>query len=78
MPFSMTYIEATFIRNLDGSKVVEISRIHEPTGYTYWKYPINLKAELPNELVYVLDEKENYDIVENNLDKIKNHIKERI
>ncbi|MFL2664672.1 MAG: hypothetical protein ACJ0G8_01720 [Dehalococcoidia bacterium] len=47
MPFSMTYIEATFIRNLDGSKVVEISRIHEPTGYTYWKYPINLKAESP-------------------------------
>jgi hypothetical protein len=25
-----------------------------------------------------LDEKEDYDIVENNLDKIKNHIKERI
>ena len=38
---------------------------------------INLKAELPNELVYVLDEKENYDIIENNLSKIKNHIKER-
>ncbi|MBA31191.1 MAG: hypothetical protein CL748_01480 [Chloroflexi bacterium] len=47
MPFSMTYIEATFIRNLDGSKVVEVSRVHEPTGYTYWKYPINLKAESP-------------------------------
>ena len=39
---------------------------------------INIKSELPNELLYVLDEKENYDIVENNLDKIKNHIKERI
>ena len=39
---------------------------------------INIKSELPNELSYVLDEKENYDIVENNLDKIKNHIKERI
>jgi threonine synthase len=38
---------------------------------------INLKAELPNELVYVLDEKENYDIIENSLSKIKNHIKER-
>ena len=39
---------------------------------------INIKSELPNELLYVLDEKENYDIVENNLDKIKNHIKDRI
>ena len=39
---------------------------------------INIKSELPNELLYVLDEKEDYDIVENNLDKIKNHIKERI
>ena len=39
---------------------------------------INIKSELPNELLYVLDEKENYDIVENNLDKIKNHIKKRI
>jgi len=39
---------------------------------------INIKSELPNELLYVLDEKEDYDIIENNLDKIKNHIKERI
>ena len=39
---------------------------------------INIKSELPNELSYVLDEKENYDIVGNNLDKIKNHIRERI
>ena len=39
---------------------------------------INIKSELPNELLYVLDEKENYNIVENNLDKIKNYIKERI
>jgi threonine synthase len=39
---------------------------------------IDLKAELPNELLFILDEKENYDIIENNLDKIKRHIKERI
>ena len=39
---------------------------------------INIKAELPSELVFILDEKENYDIVENNLNKIKQHIKERI
>ena len=39
---------------------------------------INLKAELPKELAFILDEKENYDIIENNLNKIKQHIKERI
>jgi threonine synthase len=39
---------------------------------------INIKSELPNELSFILEEKEKYDIVENNLDKIKNHIKERI
>ena len=39
---------------------------------------INIKAELPSELVFILDKKENYDIIENNLNKIKQHIKERI
>ena len=39
---------------------------------------ISLKAELPNELAFILDEKENYDIIENNVTKIKKHIRERI
>ena len=39
---------------------------------------INIKAELPNELAFILDEKENYDIIKNDLDQIKQHIKERI
>ncbi|MDC1033131.1 threonine synthase [Candidatus Pelagibacter sp.] len=39
---------------------------------------INIKAKLPDELLYILEEKENYDIIENNLNKIKKHIKERI
>ena len=42
------------------------------------KNAINLKAELPKELVYILSEKENYDIIDNNVDKVKQHIKERI
>ena len=42
------------------------------------KKSLNLKADLPKELTYILDEKENYDIIDNNLDKIKKHIKERI
>jgi threonine synthase len=28
--------------------------------------------------MFILDEKENYDTIDNNLDKIKKHIKERI
>ena len=39
---------------------------------------INIKAELPDELTFILDEKENYDIIDNNLNKIKKYIKERI
>ncbi len=38
---------------------------------------INIKAELPDELTFILDEKENYDIIDNNLNKIKKYIKER-
>jgi threonine synthase len=39
---------------------------------------LDMNAELPKELQYVLCEKENYDIIENNLISIKNHITERV
>jgi threonine synthase len=39
---------------------------------------LDMNAELPKELQYVLSEKENYDIIENNLTSIKNHITERV
>ena len=39
---------------------------------------INIKAELPDELLFILDEKENYDIVSNNLSKTQQYIKEKI
>ena len=39
---------------------------------------INFKPTLPNELKYILDEKENYDIVPNNLNEIKQHIKSKV
>jgi len=42
------------------------------------KNSINLKADLPDELMFVMDEKENYNIVDNEVEKIKQHIKERI
>jgi len=39
---------------------------------------INVKPSLPNKFKYVLDEKENYDIIPNNLEKIKQYIKSKI
>ena len=37
-----------------------------------------VNEDLPEELKFILDEKENYDVIENNLDKVKQHIKVRI
>ena len=42
------------------------------------KKAIDIKANLPKELMFVMDEKENYDIIDNDVEKIKQHIKERI
>ena len=39
---------------------------------------IGIKPDLPDELMYVMDEKENYDIISNNLSKIQQYIKEKI
>jgi len=63
--------------NLKGNNVV-LATAHPCKFPDAIEKAINLKAELPNELAFVLDEKENYDIIENNLVKIKQHIKERI
>jgi threonine synthase len=38
---------------------------------------INFIPSLPDELKYVMDEKENYDIISNNLDEVKQYIKNR-
>jgi len=42
------------------------------------KNSINLKANLPEKLMFVMDEKENYNIVDNEVEKIKQYIKKRI
>jgi len=39
---------------------------------------IGLKPNLPKELDYIMSAKENYDLIPNNLDKIKKHILEKI
>ena len=63
--------------NLGGNNIV-LGTAHPCKFPDAIKKSINIKAELPDGLSFILNEKENYDIIENNLDKIKQHIKERI
>ncbi|MDA8538013.1 threonine synthase, partial [Candidatus Pelagibacter bacterium] len=39
---------------------------------------IGIKPDLPDELKYIIEKKENYDIISNNLDKTQQYIKEKI
>ena len=39
---------------------------------------IDIKPKLPEKLMYIMDEKENYDIISNSLSKTKKYIKEKI
>ena len=63
--------------NLEGNNVV-LATAHPCKFPNAIKRSININVELPDELSFIMDEKENYDIIENNLQKIKQHIKERI
>jgi threonine synthase len=63
--------------NLNGNNIV-LATAHPCKFPDAIKKAIDLKAELPEELRFIISEKENYDIVDNNIDKIKQHIKERI
>ncbi|MDA7544958.1 threonine synthase [Candidatus Pelagibacter sp.] len=63
--------------NLSGNNIV-LATAHPCKFPDAIKNAINLKAELPKELIYIMSEKENYDIIDNNIDKVKQHIKERI
>ena len=63
--------------NIKGNNIV-LATAHPCKFPDAIKKSLNLKADLPKELMFILDEKENYDIIDNNLDKIKKHIKQRI
>jgi threonine synthase len=63
--------------NLKGNNVV-LATAHPCKFPSAIEKAINKKAELPDELLFILEEKENYDIIDNDLNKIKQHIKKRI
>ncbi|WP_435087982.1 threonine synthase [Candidatus Pelagibacter bacterium nBUS_29] len=63
--------------HLNGNNIV-LATAHPSKFPDAIKKAINLKAELPKELMFVMDEKENYDIIENNVEYVKQQIKERI
>ena len=63
--------------NLKGNNVV-LATAHPCKFPDAIKRSININAKLPDELLFIMEEKEDYDIIENNLEKIKQHIKERI
>ena len=63
--------------NISGNNIV-LATAHPCKFPNAIKNAINLNAELPKELMYILNEKENYEIIDNNVDEVKKHIKERI
>ena len=63
--------------NLDGINIV-LATAHPCKFPDAIKKAIDIKADLPKELMFVMDEKENYDVIDNDVKKIMKHIKERI
>ena len=63
--------------NIVGKNIV-LATAHPSKFPEAIKKSINLKSDLPQKLRFVMDEKENFDIIENNVDKVKHHIMERI
>ena len=63
--------------NIEGNNIV-LATAHPCKFPEAIDKSIGTKPSLPEELKYVMDEKENYDIIGNNLSKTKQYIKEKI
>ena len=63
--------------NLEGNNIV-LATAHPCKFPEAIDKSIGIKPNLPDELKYVMDEKENYDIISNNLSKTQQYIKEKI
>jgi threonine synthase len=63
--------------NLDDNNIV-LATAHPCKFPDVIHKSIGIRISLPEKLKYIMDEKENYDIISNNLSTIKEHIKEKI
>ena len=68
---------ASKIKDLEGD-IVTLATAHPCKFPDAINRSINFKPSLPNEIKDILDQKENYDIISNNFNKIKQYIKNKI
>ena len=68
---------ASKIKDLEGD-IVALATAHPCKFPDAINRSINFRPSLPDQLKYVMDEEENYDIIPNNLDKITQYIKSKI
>ena len=59
--------------NLNGKNVV-LSTAHPCKFPEAIQKAINVNSELPSELNYILNEKENFVVIQNNIEKVKEYI----
>ena len=63
--------------NLNGKNVV-LSTAHPCKFPEAINRAINVKPDLPSELNYILSEKENFVVIQNNIEEIKKHIRSKL
>jgi len=63
--------------NIEGNNIV-LATAHPCKFPEAIKKSINVKSNLPSELKYILDEKEKFNIITNNLDEVKKYIKSKV
>ena len=63
--------------NIEGNNIV-LATAHPCKFPEVIDKSIGIKPSLPNELQYIMDEKENYDIISNNINKTQKYIKEKL
>ena len=76
-PHSAIGYGASKKNNLKGNNVV-LATAHPCKFPESINQSINTKPDLPKELMYVMDEKENYDIIANDLDKTQKYIRDKL
>ena len=63
--------------NLSGNNIV-LGTAHSSKFPDAILRAIKTNVNLPSELMFILDEKENFDVIENSVEKVKQHIKDRL